>query len=142
MALAVLVLNALLSFNNWWPTPAIRPDHRLAPEFVWLWVLVLVWTRAFGLLGNRLLAALAALYLMLVLGRYADVTVPALFGRPVHLFWDGQQLPRLLWVLIVDRPWWVSLGATAAVLGSLAALYATLHRLWRFAAWQIGRAHV
>ena len=56
MALAVLVLNALLSFNNWWPTPAIRPDHRLAPEFVWLWVLVLVWTRAFGLLGNRLLA--------------------------------------------------------------------------------------
>ena len=137
MALALLALNALLSFNNWWPTPAIRPDHRLAPEFVWLWVLVLGWTRAFGPLGHRLLAALAMLYLLLVLGRYADVTVPALFGRPVHLFWDGQQLPRLLWVLIVDRPWWVSLGAAAAVLASLAALYAMLHRLWRFAAWQV-----
>ena len=134
--LALLALNALLSFNNWWPTPAIRPDHRLAPEFVWIWVLLLAWTRFVGPIGRRVLVLLAALYLLLVLGRYAEVTVPALFGRPVHLFWDGQQLPRLLWVLILDKPWWISLSVAGAVLLVLGALYLLLHRLWSLVVWQ------
>ena len=29
--LALLFLNALLSFRNWWPTPGIIPDAKLAP---------------------------------------------------------------------------------------------------------------
>ncbi|MEZ5741718.1 MAG: hypothetical protein R3E68_21330 [Burkholderiaceae bacterium] len=34
--LAALLLNGLLSFENVWPTPLVKPDHRLAPEFVLL----------------------------------------------------------------------------------------------------------
>ena len=34
--LALLFLNGMLSFRDWWPTPGILPDHRLAPEFVLL----------------------------------------------------------------------------------------------------------
>ncbi len=41
-ALAALVLlNTVLAMRNWWPTPAVLPDARLAPEFVALWVLLL-----------------------------------------------------------------------------------------------------
>ena len=40
--LALLFLNGMLSFREWWPTPGVLPDHRLAPEFVWLWLAMLV----------------------------------------------------------------------------------------------------
>ena len=70
----------------------------------------------------------------IVLGRYADVTVPALFGRPVNLYWDGQQIPRFLWVSARDAPWWVSALAIAAVLAVFAALYALLRWAGRLAA--------
>ena len=40
--LALVALNTALSFKNWWPTPGILPDHRLAPEFVALWVVLLI----------------------------------------------------------------------------------------------------
>ena len=38
--LSLLVLNALLSMTNWWPTPFVKFDARLAPEFVVFWVLL------------------------------------------------------------------------------------------------------
>ncbi|MEZ5661798.1 MAG: sulfatase-like hydrolase/transferase [Burkholderiaceae bacterium] len=115
---AALLLNGLLSAENIWPTILIKPDHRLAPEFVLLWCLLLgafVWR---GTVGRKTLNGLAGLYLLLVLGRYLDVTVPALFGRPVNLYWDGLQLPRFLQVAGQALPAW------ALVLGSLAALSA------------------
>ena len=31
--LALLFLNGMLSFMDWWATPGLLPDHRLAPEF-------------------------------------------------------------------------------------------------------------
>jgi len=79
-----------------------------------------------GMLSPRLLTGLSVAYLALLLGRYADVTVPALFGRAVNLYWDGQQIPRFLWVAAREYPWWVSAGAIAAVLTLLAALYILL----------------
>ena len=32
--LALVFLNGILSFRNWWRTPGILPDARLAPGFV------------------------------------------------------------------------------------------------------------
>lgn len=104
-----MVLNAFLSFSTWWPTPFVVLDARIAPEFVLLWVVLLlvVWWR--GRLGSRGVTALTMGYLLLVLGRYADVTVPALFGRPINAYWDLPQIPRFLWVSAREWPWWQTL---------------------------------
>jgi len=85
VAAALLLLNFLTSFENVWPTPLIKPDARIGPEFVGLWVLLLAWVALFKRLGSIPLAVLTGLYMAIVIGRYADVTVPALFGRLLNL---------------------------------------------------------
>lgn len=127
---ALLLLNALLAFDNWWPTPLVWPDHRLSSEFVWCWVLLLAWVRWRGPPSGGALSALAALWLLLVLGRYLDVTAPALFGRGISLYWDGGLLLRFLWVGAQEQPWLLGL-ALAAVLALLVALHRALR--WAFA---------
>lgn len=119
---AMLLLNGLLSFSTWWPTPGIVPDHRLAPEFVWLWIALLAIVRLRGALSVRAAGVLAVAYLALVLGRYLDVTAPALFGRPINLYWDAPQVPRFLWVSAQELPWALSLAIAAALLAALWAL--------------------
>lgn len=114
---ALLVLNGLLSFGPWWPTPGIVPQARLAPEFVALWLLLLWLAARQPQLSRRRLHVLSAMVLCLILGRYADVTAPSLFGRPVNLYWDLPQLPRFLWVTAQDHPAWLSVAVAAAVLG-------------------------
>jgi hypothetical protein len=122
---ALALLNALLSMRNWWPTPAVLPDARLAPEFVGLWLLLAIVARR-GALTGRALGWLAAGVFGLAVGRYFDVTVPALFGRPVNLYWDGQQIPTFLWVSARDYPWWVAVGFVAALAALVAALFAAI----------------
>lgn len=124
---ALLFLNAMLSFANWWPTPAVRPDHRVAPEFVWTWVLVLALLAWRGRIGRVALGAISVAYTVLVISRYGDVTIPALFGRPVNLYWDGAQLPRVILVFTQEQPWWLSVAALLGVLGLLWALWRVLH---------------
>ncbi len=114
--LALLFLNGTLSFSAWWPTPGIVPDRRLAPEFLWLWVILLGLGRWRGGPSPRLLALLSGAYLLLVLGRYLDVAAPALFGREINLYWDAPQVPRFLWVTAQELPWWVGPAAAAALL--------------------------
>ncbi len=113
---ALLLLNGALSFSTWWPTPGVVPEARLAPEFILLWCLLLALVAWRGRLSERAVASLAGLYMLLVLGRYIDVTAPALFGRAVNLYWDGAQLPRFLWVTAQSHPAWLSVLAAAAVL--------------------------
>ncbi|AOF81083.1 sulfatase family protein [Methyloversatilis sp. RAC08] len=132
-ALALLLLNGLLGFNNVWPTPAIMPDHRLAPEFVGLWLGLLI-AAARGAPSPRVLAGFTVVFMLLVLGRYGDVTVPALFGRPVNLYWDGQQIPRFLWVSAQSLPAWMSAAAVAAVVLLAYAIYRLFGMLIRIAA--------
>lgn len=123
---AMLLLNVALSFNNWWPTFLIVPDARLSPEFVLLWVVLLVTVRARGRVPDALISGLAAVYLLYTIGRYADVTAPALFGREINLYWDGAQLPRFLWVTARNDSVWQALGIVAAALLGLWGLYRIL----------------
>jgi hypothetical protein len=103
--LALVLLNCVLSFRNWWPTPGILPDARLAPGFVWLWLGLLLGVAWRGALSRRAAGVLAGVYVLLVVLRYADVTVPALFGRTLSLYWDVPQLPRFLWVAATGGAW-------------------------------------
>lgn len=110
--LSLIVLNALLSFTALWPTPAVLPDLRIAPEFVLLWLTVLMVVslrRALLPLGLQL--SLTLVYLIFIVARYLDVTAPSLFGRAVSLYWDIPQIPRFLWVWASDAPWWASMAA-------------------------------
>jgi len=93
---ALLLLNAAFVFNNLWPTPWIVPDLRVSPELVLGWCVLLVWLRVAGPPGERALSLAAVAAVALAFGRYADVTVRGLFGRPVNLYWDGQQIPTFL----------------------------------------------
>jgi len=131
--LALVVLNTSLSFTNWWPTPAIFPSYRLAPELVALWLGLLVWVGWRGSLTPRVRAVVSVTLLVLVFGRYADVTIPGLFGREVNLYWDGQQVPRFVWVSVREQPWWLTVGALVAAVVLLRALYAVLR-------WAVGTA--
>ncbi|MFN9030165.1 MAG: sulfatase-like hydrolase/transferase [Betaproteobacteria bacterium] len=131
--LALALLNTLLSMKNWWPTPGVLPDARLAPEAVFGWVLLLAWVAWRGALSARALWAMTGVVLLFVLGRYFDVTVPALFGRPVNLYWDGQQIPTFLWVSARDYPWWVSVVFVGVLLAVLAVLLLAIR-------WAIGVA--
>ncbi len=124
--IALLVLNAFLSMTNWWPTPFVELDKRIAPEFVLLWIalLLLVWRR--GVLGSRLIALLTWVYLLLVTGRYFDTTTPALFGRDINLYWDALQIPRVLWVTLKSYPLWIALLVPAALLALIWLVYQAL----------------
>lgn len=129
---ALLLLNAALSFSTLWPTPFIVADARMAPEFVLLWVSLLALV-AWGRSGPGVLAGVTVVYLTLVLGRYADVTVPSLFGRPINAYWDIPQIPRFLWVSAQERPLWQVAAGLVAVGLFLGALYGALR-------WAIGVA--
>lgn len=112
---ALLLLNAALSFSTLWPTPFVVLDARVAPEFIGLWLVLLVWVRLQGEPSARALMGLTVAYALLVLGRYLDVTVPSLFGRPINAYWDIPQIPRFLWVSAQERPLWQSGGAMVGV---------------------------
>jgi hypothetical protein len=70
--------------------------------------------------------------LLFVVGRYADVTSPALYGRPVNLYWDAKHLPAVAAMLAeVASPWFVVFG--------LACVVALLAGLWVVLSWCVAR---
>ena len=132
--LAIVFLNGMLSFRDWWPTPGVLPDHRLSPEFVWVWLALLAVVAWRGALSPRSLNLFTFAFLLLVLGRYADVTVPSLFGRPINLYWDGANIPRFLWVAAQEKAWWQSAGIVALVVLLFWGLFRLLRALIAIAA--------
>ncbi len=126
---ALLLLNAALGFENGSGTPAIRFEPRLAPEFVAVWLLLLVAIRAFGAVPKWLVTSLASVCTVLVIGRYLDVTAPVLFGRAINLYWDVPQLPRFLSVIGQPLAWWQQLLVASGVVLVLWVLYRLLRAL-------------
>lgn len=127
-AAAFLVLNALLSFENRWPGAGVRFGPRLSFELCPGLLGAMLWSAWRGRLGARTVSVLAALYTLLVLARYADVTAPALFGRPVHLYWDGRHVAELLRLGAASLPAWQLAAGAALLLAGLVALYALVRR--------------
>ena len=124
--LALFVLNAALSMTNWWPTPFVQLDKRLAPEFVLLWGVILGWVAWRGVLSRTAIGVLTTAYLLLVVGRYFDTTAPALFGRDINLYWDALQIPRVVWVSLKSYPVWVSVLVVVAVVALFALIFTVL----------------
>src|SRR3954447_20866405 len=86
---AVLLLDVSLTFHNVWPTPAVSWRGEVSVELA-AYILILV---ALGAVTRRrsssaTLRVVTAIWIVLVIGRYADVTATALFGRDINLYWD------------------------------------------------------
>jgi hypothetical protein len=90
LAAVLALLNASLTFVNVWPTPLVRWKGDLSAELA-LFVLVLAFARGRGwILSTRILRIAAVVWVLLVIGRYADVTVQGLFGREINLYWEAR----------------------------------------------------
>lgn len=94
--LAFAFLNALLSFENRWPGFGVHPMPRLSFELCLAVAALMGWVAWRGGLGTRAASGLATGFLLLVAVRYADVTAPAVLGRPVNVYWDGRHALDLL----------------------------------------------
>ena len=129
--LALAIGNLVLTFENLWPTPAVKPAATVSIEWLMLAVALAAWVGVRGIPAARELRMASALFALLVIGRYADVTVPALLGRPINLYWDGRQLPQVLalgWDVLSA---WTIVAAGAVLLGAVLMLYRVLR-------WSIG----
>lgn len=129
--LAFGLLNALLSFENRWPTLGVRLRPLLSVELCVLLAGLLAWVTWRGVLSARAAGALALGFVGLVLVRYADLTAPAVMGRPVNLYWDGRHLGGVLEMLVDSLPAGLLLGAFA---GGLLGLLL----MWGLVRWAIG----
>ena len=114
VALALLLLNFLTSFTNIWPTPFVQPDTRIGPEFVALWAILVLLVALFGRVGRGAIAVLTGWFLLVAIGRYVDVTLPAWLGRKLNLYWDAAELPKFLEVASQEYAWWEIFGIIAA----------------------------
>jgi hypothetical protein len=124
LALALIILDASLTFRNLWPTPAVRWSGDLSVELAALALGLVLTVRRAGPPARSLVRALAAAWVVLVISRYADVTAPALYGREVNLFWDGRRLSAVAAMLFKVASSWITIAALCAVILIPLLLYA------------------
>lgn len=118
------LLNTLLTFENRWPGFGVLYMPRLSFELCLGVAALSLWVACRGRPpGLPALSGLAAGFVLLVAVRYADVTIPAVLGRPVNIYWDGQHAMELLKVAIDALSMAQRLGILLAVVGSVALLW-------------------
>src|SRR5258705_9195870 len=112
---SLVILNASLTFENVWPTPRIRWGHAVSLELALCVLILAVAHRWASRLARRVLPAI---WIVLVAGRYLDVTAPGLYGRDFNLYWDSPYLGNVTAMLARAAPWWlIAAAAAVAVLG-------------------------
>ena len=133
LAAALALLDASLSFHNVWPTPAIGWRGELSVELAALLLILAAgrW-RSDHSVAAGVLRLLAVVWLLLVIGHYADVTTPALYGRDINLYWDVRYMPDVAAMITTAVPPWI----TIAVVVALAIVVAALYAIFR---WALGR---
>jgi hypothetical protein len=134
---AVLLLDVSLTFHNVWPTPAISWRGEISAELA-AYMLGII---GFVISGDQpderrissvWLRRITVIWVFLVLGRYADVTATALFGRDINLYWDLRFIPDVVSLLAKAAHVWLVLGAVVATVAVIALLYIVLR-------WALGR---
>lgn len=116
LVIALLLLNVSLSFRNLWPTPAVWWAGDLSVELGVVLLLLALATRHGSSVPRWVLRTLTAVWVVLVIGRYADVTTPALLGREINLFWDVRFGRDVMEMFAKAAAWWLVALALAALL--------------------------
>ncbi len=129
VVLPVLLLNTLLTMGNRWPGLGIVVDARVSIELVLGVVALAAWIARYGAPSARMrngVAAIASLWVML---RYIDISVPALLGRRVNVYWDTQHVWQLLRMAGADGQWGALAGWLSVCALSLVILFAGVRML-------------
>jgi hypothetical protein len=129
LAAAVLLLNVSLAFENLWPTPAIIWRGTLSIECA-IAIAALAWIAGRASSGAALRRPgrwIAVAWVVLVLGRYAQVTAPALYGRDISLYWDLRFVPDVVAMGTRVAPWWLIAVTVAAIAAVLGAMFVAIH---------------
>ena len=132
VGVALLFLNVSLTFRNVWPTLAVRATADLSPDLT-IGLLVLLLLRWWaGRIPPGVLRGAAVVWVLLMAGRYVDVTTRALYGRDVNPYWDLRHVPSVgAMFATVAEPWQMVLFVGVAVAAPL-VVYAA-------ARWCVGR---
>ena len=129
---AIVLLNLSLTFYNVWPTPRIRWQGHLSGELVAAIVGLALWLGAgrSPVVQRRVVKGLAAVWVALVIGRYLDVMAPALYGRPINLYWDARHLSAVASMLTDSIPAGLIAGVLAVTVAGLVAAYFIARWAW------------
>ena len=124
LPVALVLLNLALTFRNVWPTPAIRLTADLSVELALAAAGIVAVRRWKGRVPAVALRAGAIAWVLLVAGRYVDVTTRSLYGRDVNLYWDLRHVPSVgaMFATVAD-PWQVA-GVAGLVIVVPVAVYA------------------
>ncbi len=131
---ALCLLNIALTLHNVWPTPAVRlaqPVPELSIELMLVLLAVLAWAVRRGALPAALPAVLAALWLLLAVARYLEITAPALYGRPVNLYWDLRHVGNVAQMLAKAASPAVALALLLALVAACGIVFLALRLAWR-----------
>jgi Sulfatase len=150
--LAVVVLNGSVTFHNIWPTLGVHWPGELSVEFAVLLLGLSLSNAWFGRTPRPVLALLSAVIVFFALGRYAYVTVQALYGRDINLYWDGPQFAAVTGMFVRVASPWIIAAVCAGIVIVLGSLYFVARwslgqidaalRLYASARWGFGAAGV
>ena len=134
---ALVLLNASLTFVNVWPTPKIRWGNSVSIELALCVLLLAVAHRVAGKLAGRVLPAL---WIVLVAGHYLDETAPGLYGREFNLYWDSQHLGNVTAMLARAAPVWLIALAAMSLIAAIVLMFllARLALRWLAGTWSSG----
>lgn len=119
---AFFVLNSLLTFENRWPGFGVSWSPRLSLELCLGCAFLIVWSAWRPALRSRAVSALTFGFVCLVAIRYAEVTVPAVLGRPINVYWDGRHGLELWRMAAASLLPWQQVAVVCSGLAGLAAL--------------------
>jgi phosphoglycerol transferase MdoB-like AlkP superfamily enzyme len=134
LAAALCLLNVVLTLHNVWPTPAVRlaqPVPEWSIELLLVLLGVLAWGARRGALPAWLPALLAVAWLLLGVARYLEITAPALYGRPVNLYWDLRHVGNVANMLAQAAGTALALGVLLAVVAATGLAFLALRLAWR-----------
>jgi phosphatidylglycerophosphate synthase len=132
VVVALMVLNASVTFHNIWPTLGVHWPGELSVEFGALLLMLSLSNAWLGPTHRGALIFLSAVVVFFTLGRYAYVTAQALYGRDINLYWDGPQLGAVTGMFVRVASVW----EVAAVCMAIALVLAVLYFIAR---WSLGR---
>lgn len=119
---ALTFLHLSLTFYNVWPTLAIRWQGEWSVELAAGLLLLAAASRVGRQPSRWWLRAATLVWLMLVVGRYAQVMAPSLYGREVNLYWDTQHMSAVVAMIarVASMPLLIAAGAVtlAAICGA------------------------
>src|SRR5438093_9519993 len=126
---AMALLNISLTFENVWPTPAVRWRGTLSIELAvcLLGLAAVAHIRRSPL--PRLVAALSAVWTALAIGRYSAVTAPALYGRDFNIYWELRFVPDVVAMVTRVAPVWLIVVSLGVVVSCIVSFFLLVPRL-------------